>query len=72
MTMKRVSKYFIPVIVFASCFLIFNSDGRVLADSRQTESMDSYYKALSERVEKGVRGPIGDWHYYWKIGRAHV
>ena len=40
----------------------------MFADSPQTKSMDSYYKAMSERVEKGVRGPIGNWHYYLKDG----
>jgi len=34
--------------------------------------MDSYYKTLSEKVEKGVRGPIGDWHYYWKDGSFSI
>ncbi|MBW2157103.1 MAG: hypothetical protein JRG87_10725, partial [Deltaproteobacteria bacterium] len=40
----------------------------MLADAPQTKSMDSYYKAMSERVETGVRGPIGNWHYYLKDG----
>jgi phosphate-selective porin OprO/OprP len=61
-------KFSILVIDFASCFLILSADGRVLADSPQTKSMDSYYKALSERVEKGIRGPISGWRYYRKDG----
>ena len=40
----------------------------MLADSSKPDPIDSYYKALSERVEKGVRGPIGGWRYYWKDG----
>jgi phosphate-selective porin OprO/OprP len=61
---------YVPIIVFvfAACFFILSADGRVLADSPQTKTMDSYYKAMSERVEKGVRGPIGNWHYYLKDG----
>jgi phosphate-selective porin OprO/OprP len=70
--MKIQSNYFILVIVCASCFFILNSRGRALADSPQTKSMDSMYEALSERVEKGVRGPIGDWHYYRKDGSFHI
>ena len=66
--MKTLSKYSMPVVVWAICFLTLISVSKVLADSPQTKSMDSYYKALSEKVEKGVRGPIGDWHYYWKDG----
>jgi len=67
-----VSRHFIPVVVLASCFLTLIAVSKVLADSEQTKSMDSYYKALSERVEKGVRGPIGDWHYYWKDGYFRI
>ncbi|MEA3231119.1 MAG: porin, partial [Thermodesulfobacteriota bacterium] len=37
-------------------------------DSPHPKSIDSFYKALSERVEKGVRGPVGHWHYYLKDG----
>jgi len=70
--MKTLSKHFIPVVVLASCFLTLIAVSKVLADSEQTKSMDSYYKALSERVEKGVRGPIGDWHYYWKDGYFRI
>ena len=66
------SKFSILVIVFLSWFFILNSGGRSLADSPQTKSMDSYYKTLSESVEKGVRGPIGNWHYYWKDGSFSI
>jgi len=55
---RTQSKFSVLVIVFASCFLILSAGGSVLADSPQTKSMDSYYKALSERVETGVRGPV--------------
>jgi len=64
---RTQSKFSILVIVFASCFLILSAGGRVLADAPQTKSMDSYYKAMSERVETGVKGP-GGWRYYWKDG----
>jgi hypothetical protein len=53
--MKTLSNYSIPVIVLTSCFLIFNLGGRVLADYRKNESMGSFYKALSEKVEKGTQ-----------------
>ena len=66
------SKFSILVIVLLSCFYILNSGGRALAESPQTKTMDSYYKTLSEKVEKGVRGPIGDWHYYWKDGSFSI
>ncbi len=66
--MNAQSIFSILATVFAVCFLILSADGLAIADSPQTKSMDSMYKALSERVEKGVRGPIGDWHYYWKDG----
>ena len=65
------SKFSILVIVFLSCFFILNSGGRALAESPQTKSMDSLYKALSESVEKGVRGPIGNWHYYQILAEDH-
>ncbi|NQT69048.1 MAG: hypothetical protein HQ552_05660 [Desulfobacteraceae bacterium] len=63
-----VSRYFTQVVILASCFLHLTAAGKVLADSEQTKSMDSFYNALSNRVEKGVRGPIGNWHYYVKDG----
>ena len=66
------SRFFFLVIVFLSCFLILSAGGRALAGPPQTKSMESMYEALSERVEKGVRGPIGDWHYYWKDGSFHI
>jgi hypothetical protein len=66
--MKIQSKYFIPVVVLAICFLTLIATSEVLADSQQTKSRDSFYTQLSERVEKGVRGSIRDWHYYWKDG----
>ena len=53
--MNIPSKYFIPVVVLASCFFILNLGGRVLADYRKNESMGSVYKALSEKVEKGTQ-----------------
>jgi len=40
---------------------------KATADSLQRENIDSFYKALSERVEKGATGPKG-WHYYLKDG----
>jgi phosphate-selective porin OprO and OprP len=66
--MKIQSKYFILIVVLAICIFTLIAVSRVLADSSQTKSTDSYYKALSKRVEKGVRGPVGDWRYYWKDG----
>ena len=66
--MNAQSIFSILATVFAVCFLILSADGLAIADSPQTKNMDSMYEALSERVEKGVRGPIGDWHYYWKDG----
>ena len=66
------SKTFISVIVLAICFLTLISVSKVLAESSQTKTMDPYYNALSEKVEKGVRGPIGDWHYYWKDGSFSI
>ena len=70
--MKTQSNYSILVVVLAVCFLTLIAASKVLADSQKTESMDSFYKALSERVETGVRGPIGDWHYYWKDGHFSI
>ena len=70
--MKTLSKHFIPVVVLASCFLTLIAESKVLADSEETKSMDPFYNALSERVEKGVRGPIGDWHYYWEDGYFRI
>jgi len=32
------------------------------------EEDDSEYWKIMRRVEEGIRGPIGDWHYYWKDG----
>ncbi len=40
----------------------------MLSDFPQPKKIDSFYKSLSERAEEGVRGSIGDWHYYWKDG----
>ena len=57
---------------FAACLIILNTRNHVFADTQQTESIVSFYKALSERVEKGVKGPIGGWHYYWKDGYFSV
>ena len=54
--------------VFAVCLVILSAVNYVFADTQQTEGINSFYKALSERVEKGVRGPAGGWHYYWKDG----
>ena len=61
---------YVPIIVFvfAACFFILSTGDRVLADAPQNKSIDSYYRALSERVEKGVDGPIEGWHYYYKDG----
>lgn len=58
----------IVVAVFAVCFIIFSPGSNVFADTQQSESIDSYYKALSERVGQGIKGPIGGWQYYWKDG----
>jgi len=66
--MNIQSKYFILVVVLAVFLFTPIAVSKTLADSGQTESMDSYYKALSERVEKGVKGPVGGWRYYWKDG----
>jgi len=52
--------------VFAVCLIILSAGKHVYADTQQTKGIDSFYNALSERVEKGIRGPIGGWHYYWK------
>ena len=68
-SVNKIEKIY--VIVFAVCFLILSLSGRAIADSQKTENMDSYYKALSERVETGVKGP-GGWHYYWKDGSFSV
>jgi len=70
--MKIPSRSFISVIVLAICCLTLISMSKVLAESPQTKTMDSYYQALSVKVEKGVRGPIGDWHYYWKDGSFSI
>jgi len=69
-SVNKIEKIY--VIVFTVCFLILSSGGRALADSPQTKSMDSMYEALSERVEKGLKGPIGGWHYYWKDGSFSI
>ncbi len=66
--MKALSEYFIPVVVLVLCFLNFIVTSKVLADSSHPKSIDSFYKALSERVERGVTGPVGHWHYYLKDG----
>ena len=65
---EDIFKIFHYCFVFAACFLILSAGCRVLADPPHTQSIDSYYRALSERVEKGVTGPIGGWHYYYKNG----
>ena len=46
-----------PIIpaVFAVCLIILSAGNPVCADTQQTKGIDSYYKALSERVEKGIR-----------------
>ncbi|MBW1859873.1 MAG: hypothetical protein JRI70_07315 [Deltaproteobacteria bacterium] len=62
------SKGFVHVIVFAVCFLILNTSSRVLADSQETEKLDSIYKVYSETLEKGVTGPLIGYHVYWKDG----
>lgn len=62
------SNYSIPLVVFAACFFIISSCGQLLAGDPQNKGLDSYYRALSERVAKGVSGPIGDWHYYYDDG----
>lgn len=54
--------------VSAVCLIILSAGNHVFAETQQTEGIDSFYKALSEKVEKGTRGPIGGWHYYWKDG----
>ena len=66
--MKALLKYFIPVVVLVLCFLNLIATSKVLADSPHPKSIDSFYEALSERLEKGVRGPVGHWHYYLKDG----
>jgi hypothetical protein len=69
-TWGSATREYVPIIVFvfAACFFILNAGGRVLADTPRDKSIDSYYRALSERVEKGVKGPIGGWHYYYTVG----
>jgi len=66
--MNSKPTFSILATVFAVCLIILSAGDHVFADTQQTESIDSFYKALSERVEKGVKGPIGGWHYYWKDG----
>ena len=66
--MRPLSKYMILVIILVSCLLNLVVATKILADSPQPKSIDSFYQGLSESAEKGVRGPIGDWHYYWKDG----
>ena len=58
----------ILVVISISCLLNLVVITKILADSPQPKSIDSYYKELSERTEKGVTGPIGKWHYYLKDG----
>ena len=58
----------ILVIILVSCLLNLVVATKILADSPQPKSIDSFYQGLSESAEKGVRGPIGDWHYYLKDG----
>jgi hypothetical protein len=58
--MNTPSYKYVPIIVFvfAACFFILSTGDRVLADAPQDKSIDSYYRALSERVEKGAPGNL--------------
>ena len=57
-----------PFVVSVSCLLNIVVVSQMLADSTQPKSIDSFYQELSESAEKGVTGPIGEWHYYLKDG----
>jgi phosphate-selective porin OprO/OprP len=54
--------------VFAACLLVLNTSSHVLADSPQTEKLRSIHEDYSERLEKGVKGPLIGYHVYWKDG----
>ena len=55
-------------VLFVSFSLLLVSSSNIQADSRSPEKFASVYDEWMGIAEEGVKGPVGDWHYYWKDG----
>ena len=66
--MRMQSLFFCFCAFFAAFSLLLASRSNVQADCRSLEKFASVYDEWLGITEEGVRGPVGDWHYYWKDG----
>ncbi len=66
--MRKQSLFFFFCALFAAFSLLLVSSSNVQADSRSSEKFWSIYDERLGITEEGVKGPVGDWHYYWKDG----
>ena len=66
--MRKQSLFFCFCALFAAFSLLLVSSSNVQADSRSSEKFWSIYDERLGITEEGVKGPVGDWHYYWKDG----
>ncbi|MBL7175727.1 MAG: porin [Desulfobacteraceae bacterium] len=55
-------------VLFAAFFLLLICSSNIQADSRSHEKFASVYDEWLGIAQEGVKGPVGDWHYYWKDG----
>jgi phosphate-selective porin OprO/OprP len=65
---KNQSKYSILIVIWLICLLALLAMGEVMADSPQENSLRFLYLTPPEGAEKGLRGPVRGWHYYWEDG----
>jgi len=55
-------------VLSAAFSLLLVSSINIQADSRSPEKFASVYDEWMGIAEEGVKGPVGEWHYYWKDG----
>jgi len=55
-------------VLSAAFSLLLVSSSNIQAASPSPEKFASIYDEGMGIAEEGVRGPVGDWHYYWKDG----
>ena len=71
-SMRTLLKGLILALAGSIGFFALLPVGGALAGSPQTNSLGSLYTAPSAGAEKGLRGPIGGWHYYWEDGYLSI
>jgi phosphate-selective porin OprO/OprP len=65
--MKNQLTYSILIVIGSICFLALLAVGEAMADSPQANNL-----ASSAGAEKGLRGPVRGWHYYWEDGYLSI